>query len=60
MNLAENISASGMETIAIRYLGITDATVKNLVHSRREQTVLFNFDLLTKWRNKSVDNGREV
>ena len=60
MDLAQKITVTDMETIAIRDFGIDSVTVRNLRLSRGEQKVLFNFDVLEKWRNKSVDNGREV
>ena len=60
MDLAQKITVTDMETIAIGDFGIDSVTVKNLRLSPGEQNVLFNFDILERWRNKSVDNGREV
>ena len=59
MALAKKISCSDMETIAIGYLDIDMPDVKNK-KGNREEKLLFNYDILEMWRNRSVENTREV
>ena len=58
MNLAENISASNMKTIAIGKLDIKKAKVDNLFS--RTSAEDFNCEVMVLWRIKSAENTKEV
>ena len=48
--LAESISATNMETIAINYLKISFETVENLKYNDRGNAVALNRSLLNLWK----------
>ena len=48
--LAESISATNMETIAINYLKIPFETVENLKYNDRGNATALNRSLLNRWK----------
>ena len=60
MELAGTISSPDMESIAISHLDVDIETVKTIDDGRRGNKIMFNFDLLKKWRDKSTENNLEV
>ena len=58
--LAEVIAKRNMESIAIRYLGISFETVDNYRIMYREDTMKFNRDIMKFWRNRNPDNSCQV
>ena len=52
-DLAQVVVSKHMETIAIKYLGLTQVTVDNLRRDRQGDSTAFNRDLLVLWRNKN-------
>ena len=49
VRLAEAISAKALERIALSYMGIESATLKNLKTEHREDIEGFNRDVIRKW-----------
>ena len=60
MNLAENIGIQDMKVIALAEFGFEAPKVNNLAHAHEKNPELFNFDILSQWRNKTAGSTKRV
>ena len=60
MELARSVAGRDIESLALEKLGIEYARLRNLKDSRREDIEMSTFDVLCPWRNKSVENTKQV
>ena len=59
MNLAENVDIQDMKIIALADFRFDAPKVNNLAHAQ-ENPELFNFDILSQWRNKTAGSSKRV
>ena len=59
MELATEVAVQDITSIAISYMGITNAKIRGLSKDTGHKSEMFNFEILRLWRNKS-GNTREV
>ena len=52
-DLSEVIAIKHMATIAIKYMGIPQVTVENLMTTKQRESIRYNRDVLVLWRNKN-------
>ena len=60
MGLSRKVSGRDVESLALEKLEIEQEKIKDLRDSRRDDIEMFKFDVLCLWRNKSVDNTKQV
>ena len=60
MEVARCVAARDMESLALGEFGLERATVTNLRDSRGRELLMFSFDILCMWRNKSEENTKQV
>ena len=60
MELSRKVSGRDVESLALEKLEIQQERIKDLRDSRRDDIEMFKFDVLCLWRNKSVDNTKQV
>ena len=60
IQLAQCMPGREIESLALAKLDISHAIIKNLHDSRRDNIQMFSFDVLCLWRNKSVENTKQV
>ena len=60
VSLAAAIPADEMRAIAEGYMGISEATVKNLLYENIGQAEAFNREVIRTWANKNSENQISV
>ena len=60
MKLSRCVSGREIESVALEQMGIKQTDIKNIHDSRRDNIQMFSFDVLCLWRNKSVENTKQV
>ena len=60
MEVAHNVAARHVESLALGELGLDETTVTNIKDSRGKGELMFSFDVLCTWRNKSEEHTKQV
>ena len=60
MDVARNVAARHMESLALAELGLDETTVTNIKDERKTEMLMFSFDILCIWRNKSEEHTKQV
>ena len=60
MELSRKVSGRDVESLALEKLDKEQERIKDLRDSRRDNIEMFKFDVLCLWRNKSVENTKQV
>ena len=60
MEVARNVAARHMESLALAELGLDETTVTNIKDERVTDKFMFSFDILCIWRNKSEEHTKQV
>ena len=60
VSLAAAIPVDEMRAIAEGYMGISEATVKNLLYENIGQAEAFNREIIRIWANKNPENQTQV
>ena len=60
MEVAHNVAARDMESLALGSFGLEASTITNLKDSRGKELLMFSFDVLRMWRNKSEENTKKA
>ena len=60
MEVAHSVAARDMESLAVGSFGLDTSTITNLKDLRRTEMLMFSFDVLQMWRNKSEENTKQV
>ena len=60
MDLSENVDIQDMKVLALGEFGLDAPKVNNLAHAHEKNPELFNFDILSQWRNKTAGSTKWV
>ena len=58
VGLAAAISADNMAAIALGYMGISHATIKNLQHENKGEAQAFNTEIIKNWANRNSGSSQ--
>ena len=59
MELATEVAARDIKSIAISDMGLTEAKITNLSDDERNKSEILSFEILRRWRNK-LGNTKEA